>query len=125
MSSKPVVLRHESPEAFDQLRRALHTEYAPTDRFQAALVDQMAAARWLILRAERLEDEAITAALDHGAFAEAVSTLGTCAGVHAVQTRAFQRALRLLRRCQERAALKTKNTDIEPNFLVPAGSRIQ
>ncbi len=101
MYSKAVVLRSESQDAFDELRRAHHAKFNPADRLQSVLVDQMAAAVWRTRRIERFEATALDSALQDAEFESAGRSLAALCGFRSAQSRAFNHAFRKLRRCQE------------------------
>jgi hypothetical protein len=117
MYSKTVVRRNESQAAFDELRRAYHADLSHADRLQAALADQMVAAVWRTRRIERFEAAAIENALQNAEFESAGRSLAALCGFLSAQSRAFNRALRKLRRCQEGRGLNSKIRATNLNLL--------
>jgi hypothetical protein len=55
LTSKRVVLPHESQEEFDALRASLHTQHKPVGDVEKELVDQIAQTWWRLQRAYRIE----------------------------------------------------------------------
>lgn len=114
--SKAIVLRHESAEAFEELHRSYHADFAPTDRFEAVQVDRMAAATWRLRRLNSLADAAIDDAfadLDSDAPARVLADL---CEFQSAQSRAYDRAFRNLCLAKEIAQRNIKNPEIEPKI---------
>src|SRR3981189_1471192 len=56
-STRGILLKCESADEFDDLRATYLKTYAPDGTAETALVDQMAAARWRILRLDKIETD--------------------------------------------------------------------
>jgi len=116
MYTQPIVLRYESAEAFETLRRGYHADFAPADRHQAILVDRMAAAAWRLRRLDSLTADTIEQARANPGSEESARALIELRKFQSAQSRIYIRTFRKLRLSQAAAQCHRKNPDNEPEF---------
>jgi len=103
MYTQPIVLRYESAEAFETLRRGYHADFAPADRHQAILVDRMAAAAWRLRRLDSLTADTIEQARANPGSEESARALIELRKFQSAQSRIYIRTFRKLRLSQAAA----------------------
>ena len=72
LTGGPVVLPHESQEAYDELKQSLARTYKAATAAEWNLIDEMAASRWRLNRIEIMET-----AILNGAFERLIEEIGT------------------------------------------------
>ena len=110
LASTKVVLPHEDPAAFEELKNALLDEHAPSGLIERELVLLLAAAMWRLSRAHRVEALYLEQTLGEYSSDEALAVLISSRDDHRFAKiqryltqaeRAFHRALQEVRRAQE------------------------
>ena len=110
LASAKVLLSHEDPAAFDELKNSLLDEYRPTSTVEHELVSLLANATWRLKRAQRVEDLYMEQILGEASSDEALAALISSTNdqgfakierYRAQAERAFYRALNEVRRAQD------------------------
>ena len=127
MYSRYILLPHESPEAYEELRQRYYADLAPANETQAKLVDRMVASVWRLRRLASLESSVIdiqcsqidatsaelaVEACTHFAFNKLITssqTLTIYNRFESSQARCYDRALRKLRLMQAGESRTTKH----------------
>jgi hypothetical protein len=107
-AARGILLKCESAEELEELRATYLTTYAPEGAPETALVEQMAAARWRILRIEQIEAELLDDEMTGGqtigrafrALADDSKALALAGRYHSRHQRMHDRAYKTLRELQ-------------------------
>jgi len=75
LTSKQVVLPHESQEEFEQLHAAHRKEYAPASLTEQDLLQELVVAKWRLARARRVESEYFAQVFESSAGDAALASL--------------------------------------------------
>lgn len=140
LTSQKVVLSGEDPAAFAAMREGLLNDHAPANTQEAALVDQIAANYWRLLRAQRVEIELFESAIHpkaprrttretmeiHEPFAQAFCNhtqhFETLRRYTASIERAYYRSLETLRKLQKDRESNSFGTDSQPPLAALAAA---
>ena len=110
LASAKVVLPHEDPAAFEELKNALLDDYKPAGAVELELVSLLAAAMWRLKRANRVHDVYLDQTLGQASSDEALAALISSINdqgfakierYRAQAERAFYRALKEVQRAQD------------------------
>jgi hypothetical protein len=109
-ATRGILLKSEDPEAFEQLHATCLATYAPDGPAETALVDDMAAARWRMLRLDQVEAGLLDAEMTRqqsdvsaafGALADESKGLALAGRYQSRQHRIYDRAYKTLRELQK------------------------
>lgn len=133
--STHAVLPGEDPDDFEALVSGLEQTYEPCTEVECILIDQMAKARWKILRIARLEAEAYEELLTNPEGASVLGALAQSGNIFEklqryadAAERSFYKALRELEKLQSTRAKRATasfNEALERAIFAPPPSRLQ